>query len=470
MLHGSACTDRQINLGRVCDRLDRDLDGRNVAAAVAVADRVGKGLGARPVQICLVNDLVADDARRAVKRVVHRGYRQRLRVSVGVVGDGVDRERHVFERGGHIVVGVRRGRGHDGDLRRSIPGVAGADARQARAELHVRDHVQSERGPVGRGQREAGLRNVVLANSLGSELDAHVIAIPATALHVCALSEVGSVRVVLVGDVIAGHYERRLVMIDVEEQPPEVGLQGAGNNELESNRPVADFCGLNDDARFSGNLESNLSHRALLLTDLVVALVEMVPPGRASRKASQNAGCNGRFLDADLTRVRQVPGWIREAARGDRVWPRSAAALRPARTRVQALQQSSMEAATRATSGGTGACSPAEPETVQQVHDRRVPSSAAAREHASGVQLVRYGPRLVPAGADVLQHRREVPRVPIGVPRDGGPKRRSAFARAAQSRRAIRIAELHPAAPGHRQRLLGPPGDRLPLRLAPPAP
>ena len=59
-----------------------------------------------------------------------------------------------------------------------------------------------------------------------------------------------------------------------------------------------------------------------------------------------------------------------------------------------------------------------------------------------------------------------------GVRRQGYrlAQRRTAPASPSQRRRAVRVAEPDTTAPGHRQRLLVAPGDRLTLLLEPPAP
>ena len=74
--------------------------------------------------------------------------------------------------------------------------------------------------------------------------------------------------------------------------------------------------------------------------------------------------------------------------------------------------------------------------------------------------------RLVaPPGANVLHHRRQVPGVPVGVPRDRRSERRTALAGPPERRGAVWVAQPHAAAPCHAQRLLGAPGDRLALLL-----
>ena len=95
-----------------------------------------------------------------------------------------------------------------------------------------------------------------------------------------------------------------------------------------------------------------------------------------------------------------------------------------------------------------------------------MPSPAPPRQHAAGVELAGNCPEAGrPAGSDVLDHRRKVLRVPVGVARDGRPERSTAPAGAPQGLSAVGVAEAHTAAPRHGQRLLGALRDRLPLRL-----
>ena len=122
LLHRRAGAERQRELRRVGDGLDGHRDGGDVAAAVAVVDRVGEGLGARPVRVRLIDDPVAHDRGRAVQRILDPGDRQRLAVAVGVVGDRVDGDGGVLERGGGVVVRVRGRRRGDADLRRAVRG------------------------------------------------------------------------------------------------------------------------------------------------------------------------------------------------------------------------------------------------------------------------------------------------------------------------------------------------------------
>ena len=120
-----------------------------------------------------------------------------------------------------------------------------------------------------------------------------------------------------------------------------------------------------------------------------------------------------------------------------------------------------------ATLPGTGACRLPEPEPIEQVrHSGDVPATAAPRQHAAGVQLAGDRPKAFRAARpDVLDHRREVPRMALSVPGDGRSKRRSTFACPAQGRGAIWIAELHAPCLRHRQCLLRPLRDRLALLL-----
>ena len=62
-------------------------------------------------------------------------------------------------------------------------------------------------------------------------------------------------------------------------------------------------------------------------------------------------------------------------------------------------------------------------EPCEQIHHRRhVPAAPTAGEHAARIELARNRPQARrTAGADVRDHRREVPRMPIGVPRYGLP-------------------------------------------------
>ena len=71
-----------------------------------------------------------------------------------------------------------------------------------------------------------------------------------------------------------------------------------------------------------------------------------------------------------------------------------------------------------------------EPEPLEQVeHGRDMPAPAAAGEHAAPVQLRRDIPQAGrAAAADVLDDRRKVAGMPIGVPRDGRPERRTSLA------------------------------------------
>ena len=90
---------------------------------------------------------------------------------------------------------------------------------------------------------------------------------------------------------------------------------------------------------------------------------------------------------------------------------------------------------------------------------RRVSMPRVLSSHAIALRLV------MPPDANVLDHRREVLRMPVRVARDGRPEGRTALAGPPERRRSIGVAEAHTAAPGHRQRLLGAPGDRLALLL-----
>ena len=67
--------------------------------------------------------------------------------------------------------------------------------------------------------------------------------------------------------------------------------------------------------------------------------------------------------------------------------------------------------------------------------------------------------------ANIRNHRCQVLRMPVRVPHNRSPERRTALASPPQRRRANRVAEPHAAAPRHCQRLLGPPRDRLALGL-----
>jgi hypothetical protein len=80
------------------------------------------------------------------------------------------------------------------------------------------------------------------------------------------------------------------------------------------------------------------------------------------------------------------------------------------------------------------------------------------------VELAGHRPEaLRAAGPDVL--RREVLRMPVGVPGDGRSKRRAPLAGPAQGCGAAGVPEPHRARRRHRQRLLRAPGDSLPLLL-----
>ena len=71
----------------------------------------------------------------------------------------------------------------------------------------------------------------------------------------------------------------------------------------------------------------------------------------------------------------------------------------------------------------------------------------------------------MPRGPDIRQHRRQPFREPIRIRTDSRPERRSALSCASQCRRAVGVAQLHPARLGHCQRLLGAARDRLALGL-----